>query len=71
MQAYGGRFDDGTVPFVMRDGLGSEIFKEFEKFDYQFGNEKEPLVIFMCLKGQREKSWQITFKARNLWTFSQ
>lgn len=40
MQAYGGRFDDGTVPFVMRDGLGSEIFKEFEKFDYQFGNEE-------------------------------
>lgn len=40
MQAYGGKFDDGTVPFVMRDGLGSEIFKEFEKFDYQFGNEE-------------------------------
>ena len=39
MQAYGGEFDD-SVPFVMREGYTSEIFKEFEKFDYRFGKEK-------------------------------
>ena len=41
MQAYGGHFKDGAVPFVMRDGYSSEIFKEFEKFDFRIGHDEE------------------------------
>lgn len=40
MQAYGGHFEDGAVPFSMREGYDSAIFKEFEKFDYRFGQER-------------------------------
>jgi len=41
MQAYGGHFKDGAVPFVMRDGYRTEIFKEFEKFDFRIGHDEE------------------------------
>ena len=44
LQAYGGgwRGKDKKfhTPFTMREGYSSEIFKEFEKFDYRFGKEK-------------------------------
>ena len=53
MQAYGGGWHgtDGKFhrPFSMCEGYRSEIFKEFEKFDYRFGTEKGhlgPIHIF-------------------------
>lgn len=39
MQAYGGRFEDGAVPFVMREGYRSDIFKNFEDYDYWIGTD--------------------------------
>ncbi|MFV8290257.1 hypothetical protein, partial [Faecalibacterium taiwanense] len=63
MQAYGGGWHgtDGKFhrPFSMCEGYRSEIFKEFEKFDYRFG---QVTVRSISLRKQQEQSWQITFE---------
>lgn len=35
LMGYGGSFRDGTIPVKMKNGYQVEIFKRFEKYDYQ------------------------------------
>ena len=39
LMAFGGRFRDGTIPLTMLNGHAPEIFRNFERFDYEI----EPL----------------------------
>lgn len=57
MQAYSGRFDDGTVPFIneMREiSSASKSPKNLKKFDYQFQNEGAPGYIHVFERTTRK-----------------
>lgn len=55
IQAYGGKFSDGKVPFAMHKGYSSAMLKELKRFDYFFGkgqNDKCLLHIFNKATGE-------------------